>query len=58
MKSLPDKDSETRKFPKDYLCDVIYILVGSDFKGWVRSEIDARNHKVTVEGNLNIAMDP
>ena len=58
MAAFPDKMVETKKFPKEYLCNVIYTIVGLDFKQWIKSEINARNEKVTVEGNLNIAMDP
>ena len=33
---LPDKDSETKKFPKKYVCDIIYTTLGEDFKGWIK----------------------
>ena len=56
--ALPDKDSEIRKFPKPYLCDLIYTIVGDNFKQWVRANIENRNQKIAVAGNLNIAMDP
>ena len=58
MQALPNKDAETKKFPKAYLCDLIFTLVGDQFKAWVKREIDTRNQKVMVGGNLNIMMDP
>ena len=36
MNKLPDKEDEIKKFPKSYLCDLIYTIVGKDFKDWVR----------------------
>jgi len=35
MALLPDKDDEIRKFPKSYLCDLIYTVVDTPFKEWV-----------------------
>ena len=34
VKALPIT-RETRKFPRQYICDVIYTLVGQPFKDWV-----------------------
>ena len=39
VRALPDNSSEVKKFPKPYLCDVIYTIVGGDFKVWVQGEI-------------------
>ena len=55
---FPDKDIETIKFGKPYICDVIYTIVGDTFKQWVSAEIDKRNEEVATKGNLNIAVDP
>ena len=55
---FPDKDIETIKFGKPYICDVIYTIVGGQFKQWVSNEIDKRNEEVATKGNLNIAVDP
>jgi len=56
--ALPDKLVEAKKFPKPYLCNLIYTLVGDDFKQWVKTQINTRNERVAVEANLNIEMDP
>ena len=55
---LPDKHDEIKRFPKKYLCDVIYTILKDDFKVWVKEHITERNLKIATDGNLNIAMDP
>ena len=54
---LPDKDDETFKFPKSYVCNLIYTCVGDDFKSWVKQQIIDRNEKVAKDQNLNIDVD-
>ena len=34
---------EIRKMPRQYLCNVIYTLVGETFKKWVLDNCDVRN---------------
>jgi len=46
VSKIPDKDDEIKKFPKSYLCDLIYTVVGSPFKDWVKEQITDRNEKV------------
>ena len=49
--------SETKKFPKQYLVNLIYAVVGENFARWVRSRIEDRNAKVTVQKDLMINLD-
>jgi hypothetical protein len=55
--AFPDK-KETLKFERGYICNVIHSLVGEDFQQWVDDRVNARNKKVTVEGNKIIELDP
>lgn len=58
MEKLPDKEDEIKKFPKSYLCDLIYTVVDTPFKEWVKLQITQRNDKVSQDNNLMINMDP
>ena len=33
---LPDKDGETFKMPKSYLCNLCFTVIGNDFKNYVQ----------------------
>lgn len=46
------------KFPKSYVCNIIYTVFGEQFKDWIHEQIKMRNEKVAVMGNMNINMDP
>ena len=35
MDKLPDKEKESAKFCKSYLCNLIYTIVGEQFKEWI-----------------------
>ena len=36
---------EIKKMPRDYICNVIYTLVGEPFAKWVKDNCEARNKK-------------
>ena len=57
MEKLPDKDDETFKFPKAYVCNICYTVIGDDFKSWIKDQINQRNAKVAKDQNLLINMD-
>ena len=38
---------EIPKLPKQFIINVAYSIIGEPFAKWVRSQIEARNHKVT-----------
>ena len=57
MDKLPEKDSETFKFPKSYVCNICYTVLGEDFKEWIKAQINDRNEKVAKDQNLNIEID-
>ena len=34
---------EIRKMPREYICNVIYTLVGDEFKEWMMKRVKERN---------------
>ena len=58
MARLPEKDEETKKFCKSYICNIVYTLVGDQFKLWVMGEIERRNTTIAEKQNLLVHMDP
>ena len=57
FKFLPDP-VEIKKCPKQWLINVIFTIVKTPFADWVSDLIEARNHKIAVDKNLLIEMDP
>ena len=57
MDKLPTKDAETFKFPKAYICNICYTVIGEGFKDWIKEQINLRNEKVAKDSNLLITMD-
>jgi hypothetical protein len=49
---------ELEKVPKQWLCNVIYSVMGSNFAQWVQERVRERNERVTVLRDLNINIDP
>jgi hypothetical protein len=47
-----------RKLPKQWITNVAYAVLGDIFSGWVKSQIEERNSKVALKGNLHIELDP
>ena len=40
MRALPMAQKEIRKLPREYIGNIIYTLVGSDFRDWVKQRFD------------------
>ena len=57
MEKMPDNDTETFKFPKSYVCNICYTVLGENFKECIKEQINIRNEKVANEENLLIDMD-
>ena len=49
---------EVRKMPRQYLCNLIYTLVGEDFKKWVKLRCQQRDETLAIEQGLNIELEP
>ena len=48
---------EVEKLPKQYLVNLVFAVIGDNFKAWVHERIQQRNAKVTVEKDLMINFD-
>ena len=57
FKFLPDP-IEIKKCPKQWLINVIFTVIKQPFANWVTDLIETRNHKIAVDKNLLIDMDP
>ena len=57
MKHLP-QESEIKKLGKNYLVNIVYTVVGEQFKTWARERIDERNQRVAIDKDLMIDVDP
>ena len=49
---------EIRKVPKQWIINIAYSVLGEGFAAWIKTQIEERNTKVTVEKNLMINLDP
>ena len=57
MKYLP-QEGEIKKLGKNYLVNIVYTVVGEQFKTWARERIDERNQRVAIDKDLMIDVDP
>ena len=46
------------KLPREWLLNMIYSIVGEDFKKHVQECMDARNEKIVEKKDLAIGLDP
>ena len=58
LKCLPSLEREINKLPRGYVANIIYTIVGDEFKQWVNKQIKMRNDKFREEKNIVIEMDP
>ena len=58
MECLPVAEKETLKFPRQYLANVVYTIVGEPFKVWVTSQANKRHAKMAEKNNVYIKLDP
>ena len=58
MRVLPIEEKERLKLPRQYLANVLYTVLGQDFKNWVDEQVLKRNKKVTKELKTDVEMDP
>ncbi len=57
MKYFPALESETMKFPRSYIADMIYTQAEKEFKTWVDERVAARNKKIGENNNALVGMD-
>ena len=58
LQYLPEVPKECLKLPRQYLANVIYTVLGEQFRSWVSEKIVERNLKVQRERDMIISMDP
>ena len=54
-KALPE-ERELRKMPRQYICNVIYTLVGEPFAKWVSKGCTERNENFTKDHGMEIKL--
>ena len=54
---LPDKRDISR-LPRQWIVNLIYTLVGDDFKHWVAEKIRSRNDRIASKYDLMLDLDP
>ena len=56
--ALPKETAEVENLHRGYVANVIYTIVGDNFKDWVDKKLKERTKKMAEEKDLNIKMDP
>ena len=46
---IPDSDQEVENFPRQYIANICYTVIGEPFYQWVQTKIDARNDRIMNE---------
>lgn len=54
---LPD-DRDIVKLPRQWIVNVIYSIVGDEFRTWVFDQIKSRNDHLAEQNDLMIELDP
>ena len=58
LRALPESKKELMKMPRSYIANVIYTIVGEDFRDWINKKMDERTKRLAEERDMNIKMDP
>ena len=57
MQALPLTQREREKLPRGYLANIIYTIIGDDFKTWVNRLVDIRHEQRRQQEDM-IHLDP
>ena len=57
LRALPEEPHETLKLSREFIGNVLYTIIGSDFQSFVDGKINARNAKIKKQEDM-IQMDP
>ena len=49
---------ELCKLPKEWICNVVYTVIGTPFHTWVKGVVQERNKAVSKKKGDTISMDP
>ena len=58
MSSYFPDGNEIYKCPRQWIANVGFSVIQDPFGQWVKQQMEFRDQKVAVKGNLNISMDP
>ena len=56
--ALPREQAEIESLHRTYIANVIYTVVGEDFRDWVNKKMQERTKRIAEERDMNIKMDP
>jgi len=51
-------DKEQLKLPKQWVINVTASIFGNSFCDWIDEQVEKRNHRVAVQKDIMINMDP
>ena len=54
---LPD-ERDISRLPRQWIVNLIYTIVGDDFKKWVAEKVRTRNDKIASKYDLMLDLDP
>lgn len=57
MRCFPVREAETKKFPRQYLANCIFTIVGQPFKDWVNKKVEERHAKLIDDRDMTVEMD-
>ena len=52
------EERDLPKLPRSWLANLIYTVVGDEFREWVAEKIRERNDKIASKNDLMIELDP
>ena len=56
--ALPKEQNEINSLHRNYIANVIYTIVGEDFRDWINNKMQERTKRLALERNMTIQMDP
>ena len=56
--ALPEDPNEIEHFHRNFIANVIYTLVGENFRLWVDKKMRERTKRMAEDRDMNIKMDP
>jgi hypothetical protein len=58
MKAFPVEEKEIEKFPRAYIANVMFTIIGDSFRQWVLRKCEERHAKIVSTQDMAINMDP
>ena len=58
MMHLPDREKEIKKFPRQYLINIIHTKLEDKFRNWVEERVNQRHNEIKEKQQMFIEVDP